>query len=532
MTRHAELPGIEFREDPGLPPAESRDITLRPLFTVVWRYRHVIIGSIAFIVAAFALVMSFLYFTLPIERTARLGFRLLFDGAQRGEYPNGLRFSASDIVETPVLTDVFASNQLSNYGTYEEFKEAIYVLRSNPALEFLAYEYESKLADARLTPVERAQIEEEYRNKQQSITDPVFTVMMRRTERFQRMPPELMSQVLSDILGTWSQWARERKGAFKYTVPVLSGAFLKEEVRAHQNPVIAIDILRSNALEILDNIEQVSALPGAAVVRSGELKVSLADVKADLEYIIRFQLQPAVALARAQGAASADALRWYVDQQLVQLRVQQEESRSRLKAIQDPLRAYVQGAGASSADPPAAGRSADAAQAVTLSDTFLDRLMAITTQASDVLYRQDKTNAVMLEGRALARIDREIAYYDQLRQSTSGVGRPVAAEEVSRSIETAYAGIARALSQFTSIYDELSNRNLSPATELFAITAPFSMRSTRALSLMQIMMYGVVIVLASVMFVPALCIAHHYAQRAIASQTAPPPAPRRDTMAV
>ena len=501
MTRPVDAPGFDPYEGPGATPEPVSEITLRPLLRILWRYRRIIVGSVAFVGAVSTLVLVTLFFSLPIERTARVGFRLLFDGAAKGRYPNQLRFSATDIVEAPILKQVFATDGLSSYGSYEEFKGAIHVLHWSPQLEFLAYEYESRLADARLTPVERTRIEEEYRDKQQSITDPSYVLELRRSERFQRMPRELTIKVLQDILMTWSHWARDRKGAFNYSVPVLSTTFLGDLLQDHEQPFIGLDILRSKTLQIIDNLDAVLLLPGAVVVRSGAEKLSLTDVRARLDHILRFELQPALATDNLRDTGERQAIVGYIDRQLLQLRVKREEVQGRIRAIQEPLREYVQRGPTAVAERPRqdAGGN-EGTQAVTLSDSFLERLVDLSNSSNDAAYRQLKTDEIMTETRVLARIQSEISYYDELLESVKGGGstRPVmTAQEARARLQTSHKNVATALGQFTALYEALSVENLSPSTELYEITSPFSMQSVRALTLRQIVMYDIIIVFAA-----------------------------------
>ena len=65
----------------------------------------------------------------------------------------------------------------------------------------------------KLTPVERAKIEEEFKNKREAMIDPVFALSMRRSEQFTEIPTALAEKVLNDILDTWAQQADLRKGA-------------------------------------------------------------------------------------------------------------------------------------------------------------------------------------------------------------------------------------------------------------------------------------------------------------------------------
>ena len=82
MSDYAQL---ELSQDHrGSPP----EITLRPVLTILWAYRSVIGLSLAVIVVLSTLVMTYLVVALPVERSAQIGFRVMFDGAEQGTYPN------------------------------------------------------------------------------------------------------------------------------------------------------------------------------------------------------------------------------------------------------------------------------------------------------------------------------------------------------------------------------------------------------------------------------------------------------------
>ena len=156
-----------------------------------------------------------------MERLGTLEFRLLFEGASQGQYPNGTPFSSAEITSTPVLTDVFEMNELERYGSYDDFNNSVFVLQSNPELELLSYEYEAKLAAPELTPVDRAGIEEEFRTKREGLTDPRFSLNLREDARLSSISPSVVSKVLDDTLATWARQADERKGGASVQHPHL-----------------------------------------------------------------------------------------------------------------------------------------------------------------------------------------------------------------------------------------------------------------------------------------------------------------------
>ena len=154
----------------GRPGGVSQDdeISLWPLFRTIWAYRHIIVVSISSISSVFLLWALSAYAFQPVERQAGLEFRFTFDGADAGVYPNGLVFSPSEIIGPSVLTEVFEANELERYATYESFKSKLFVLEENRQLELLDLEFQAKLGEPGVSPVDRATLEGEYLTRREA----------------------------------------------------------------------------------------------------------------------------------------------------------------------------------------------------------------------------------------------------------------------------------------------------------------------------------------------------------------------------
>jgi len=140
--------------DPGLaknhvtppsPPDDDGDqISLKSMFEVLWAYRQTLRNGVLIAAAAVAVLFIAASFLVPADRFGTLQFRVLFDGADQGRYPNGTPFSSSEIVATPVLDQVHKANDLQRYMDFTSFKESMLALESNAGLELLSYEYQTK----------------------------------------------------------------------------------------------------------------------------------------------------------------------------------------------------------------------------------------------------------------------------------------------------------------------------------------------------------------------------------------------------
>ena len=475
----------------------------------------------------FVVAMLAAYVSQAVERLGTLEFRLLFEGASQGQYPNGTLFSSAEITSTPVLTEVFEANDLERYGSYEDFKNSVFVLQSNPELELLSYEYQAKLAASGLSPVDRRRIEDDFRTRRQSLTDPRFSLTLREDARVARMPPSLVSKVLDDTLATWARQADERKGALRYNIPVFSRNILRRDLIEAEDYITGIDILRAQVRRIIANIDEIATLPGAAVIRLDDGRTSLAEIRVNLEDVLRFQIQPLVGMIRMTGLSrDPESLGRYIDDQFFQVSLQRGEAEKRVAAVQESLRAYmlqswvVPEAGSDSGELIPTVALGGEAMMPQLGESFLDRLLEMSTMNSDVGYRQRLTDRVIDESVAMAALEREQAYYEDLSRSVADLGsrstdagREGELTIIKARFEGAFDQVVTAVEQVNAIYDELSTQNLNPATLLYTVTAPFTMRTGRALSLRTVGLYGILVFMLSLVLVPLGCLLHSYFRR-------------------
>jgi hypothetical protein len=509
------------------------DISLKPYFETLWSYRGVIAVSVVAAATCYLVGVLLLFLTSPVERLSSVPFRLLFDGAEKGEYPNGTLFSTSEIVAGPVLTEVFKIDDLKRFGKYEDFKDTMFVLQSNLDLDLLGYEFQGRLADTRLTPVDRSRIEEEFRRKREALVDPVYSLKMRRHERLTGMPPDLVNKILLDVLAVWAKQADERKGATKYNVDVLSPGILQRQMLEQEDYLVAIDIMRAKTARVLATLEEIDKLPGAKALRVGEDRLSVADVRAGLQDVIRFKLEPLMGLIRSEGITkNSRALSQYAANQLFQLHQEQLESAARVQALQASVREFSDQSALSGGDtgtgapgPIGSPRGTIAPQ---LDQSFLDRLMGLSIAKDQFEYRRKITDRVIIASEVAAAKAREAAYYEDLaKELRTSSGRVVGSPDMVALIKTrsaqAFDEIVQGIERTAAIYKELSAQNLNPASTVFAVTGPFTQETQRSLTLRTVMLYLVLIVMFTLMLVPILCLLHHAfkVRRAAATTTVP-----------
>ena len=504
-------------------------MSIRQAVRVLWGYRRVVWSAVIGVSALFAMGVLLAVLVFPAERLASIPFRLLFDGAAQGKYPNGTAFSPAEIVADPVLTEVYKANDVQRFGEYQDFEDAMFVLQSNPDLDLLTAEYQGRLADTNLTPVDRARVEEEFRRKREALRDPVFSLNLRRHERLTAPPREVAETILTDTLATWARQVVEQKGATRYNVPVFSRNILDEGVLESEDYLIGVDILRVKAQRVIESIDELEKLPGAEIIRTGDGRVSLPEVRANLEDVLRFGLEPLLGIIRSKGVTkNARTLSLYANNQRFQLGLERDVTAAQIRSMQDALREYSsQRAGRPAGDIGAGMTGARVAPGFEtpalipqFGESFLNRLVEMSTlgQTSDVLYRQRLTDRIIEEGDRLTRVEQEVAYYDDLVGAIANIGsRPAGGVEAATLIKTqsrrAYASIGTAIDEVAAIYGALSDQNLNPSNVFYTITGPFAVQTQRSLKVGTVAWAFLLAVLLTLVFVPAACLIHHTRQQ-------------------
>lgn len=522
---------------PGSEP-EDVDISLQPYVDVLRRYRRVILALTLIVGVLFILTAVGAVLLSPSERIASISFRLLFEGAAQNKYPNDAPFSPVEIVAAPVAAEVYRANDLQRFGKFEDFKDSLFVQQANPELDVLGYEYESRLADSKLTTVDRARIEEDFRRRREALVDPTFALSLRRSERFKVLPRELTQKVLTDTLTTWALQAEKTKGVMKYQVPVLSSKVFSRETLENNDYLVAADQLRAGTLRILATVTALEKVPGALTVRTSKDGITLPEIRARLEDVMRFELEPLLGIIRSEGITKNSRLvSLYASNMVFQLQLDKQEIQSRAQALQTSLRDYVAPtASGTTTDNRGAGALRQGGGLDTpglmpqLSESFLDRLekMSALTQKGEMEYRRKLTDQVILETRQVATVEKELAYYQALLKNVESIGNRSAGNPElvtlikARSLK-AFEGIEKATDQLSVLYQEISAQNLNPAARLFEFTGPFSDHTATSRPLARMGLMLLFVMLGTLIVVSAACLVYEMVLRKRSSTTAPAP---------
>lgn len=461
---------------------ESEEVSLHQVGRTIRRYQGPIRLAMLAIAAALFIGIAVIYLLIPTQRVTTLDFRLAFRGAEKGEYPNGTPFSSTEIVSPTVLNEVFRHGDYAQYLEFDDLKSSLFVVQSNEALQALMRAYRAKLSDPKLTAVDRARIEQEFEEKRASLSKADYSISLANSERISKVPNSIRQKILNDTLATWAEQTVDDKGVSLYDISILSSGVFADVSSPAYDYLVGLDVLRSKINSVIENVDQLLAIPGAKVLRTEKTNRSLAELRTKLSDLTSYRLRPLIGTVASEGisknpAASLEFLR----SQLAFTRLEVQEGQSRVASVRDSLERYMQERKTTS---PERSDSAGPTDSIIMDQSFLNRIVELSAEGNDLAYRQRLVDEYRRASIEVVPLESEVRYYEMLLQSFGGRSR--AATDAERTLidgerQAIVAEAVAATNEVNEIYERLS-KDLNPSTMLYALNGPVATTNERAVS--------------------------------------------------
>jgi hypothetical protein len=478
----------------------------------VRRHRGPIVLSIAAITLAYVIAALAAYIATPAKRVSTLEFRLDFEGAEEGLYPNGTVFSPTELTAQPVLIEVFEQNGLEKYMKFSEFRTSVFVEQANRAREQLAREYAERLGVPALTFVERREIEREYAQKLANLSHNSLAVTFVSDDHLRRVPSSVRHKILSDILSNWASRTVKTKGVLLYDIDVLSSSVFHALADDRYDYLIVLDLLRTRIQSVIANIDQLMQIPGAKIARDPESGSTLAEVRLALQDTLNFQVRPAMGFVLNRALSQKpESTREFLQTQLQFAGLNVEDAQDRVAAVRGTLEAYLQDRTGSSREATGSGFPV----IPQIDQSFLDRIVQLTDEGKDITYRQQLVDRIQGESLRAVPIKTEMRYYESLIQSFSGRYRQPSTEEAA----IVEAEISRIIGEAASVTDRMNriygvlSRELEPLAAIATLTAPPRTVTARGISLSTLALIGVLLFLVTAAIVPLVFVVREKLRR-------------------
>ena len=494
--------------------AEHRPLSIRNVARILRAYLPAIALSLLALGMAYTIYLGYRYVSAPIQRTVSLPFRLQFAGSEEGNYPNGRKFSSGDVVVTPVLLQVYRNNDLKRYMSFDRFTHSIVVLEANSSLERLATEYRARLADPRLSPVDRERIEREFRDQRESLAKNEYTLTFLASSDTAQIPDNVIKKALVDVLATWSRMAIMEQHILTRNIALFSPtAVIPSKTLREHDALSRVMVLRTNATRVLLQIDELRKVPGMDLVRSrGGL--SLAELQIRLEQIVRYELEPLLTSSRAATLATDPS------SAIAIVEIQKKYDERQLRAAQSRVDAIRQAVAVYTAQSPPpetprgtpqqpAGEAGATPETLVpqVSDTFIDRVVALAQRSNDVEFRKRMAEDLRGAWTALIPLEQAVAFDTQvlaaLTSGRAGGDRQQVAADIAR-IESEIQQVVTETQEILKRMTEMMN----PSSEIYSLVPP-TVQTQRMVSMKNLAAYGVILMLIALPLI-LLAVFVHY----------------------
>ena len=474
--------------------AADVEITLGDLLEPVLKYRGYILLATMVVTALAALAAGLLYARQTATRSGVLGFRVIFPGAAYGIYPNGQPFAPTDVVAGEVVDAVAATNGIEAYCARDVFRSGFVVVESSPDLEFLNATFEARMADPKLTPLERQRLADEYASRRAS-TPTQFDLRYLDPAACARIPEAVLVKALPDVVETWATKTEQIAGTMRFDTPVLTPAVFDEDRASTADLVIRADLLRTGLGRVIANIQQIELLPGAGQVRGSETHVSFAEVRARLEDLRQARLDPLIA-AIGRGPEG----RVWLEQTLRSAKADELAAQHRADIYYAALREYSRVVVPTSPDTQVVAKAApsldaiplastvkeDAAKGLTTPTAQVDRTLVqriVELSAPNVAFRQDLTlKAIEASVEAVNR-GAVVAHYEALLAlSNSSGAAPLTPDATAAALGEIRSAARDTTARYNEIYTEFSRVSLREGAALYRVERPVEVTSIQPLT--------------------------------------------------
>ena len=381
--------------------------------------------------------------------TWKLDVQFVFSGADRGEYPNGMPFAASDLLSPVVLER--ALRDIDNLPADVDaawLGGKLAVSAHFPDADDLRQQYQQRL-DGRLSLAEIRELESAFSRdfRRGTQTSARLFLITSRSD----LP---VGDILRAIPAAWAEYMREEYGVFRTNRTLFGAGAVSADMFNESDPLMVYLILRQQVGLLQENVALLQAEPNSGNVRDPQSGLGLADIRARAsqleELVLEGQLPQVLEISVYQNPEQA--------QRFLEVRVAQQQQN--LALLQSKSAAVDQALGdydidqSSSLEGVAVGLGAGG-------DDFLGRLIALGVEGGDLGFRQELTRQRLdydLEAAGVA------SNIERLGALLTDMALPLQADASAYDMEQAY------LEEISAQLDRLvaSIRSLFEATERLA----------------------------------------------------------------
>ena len=477
---------------------ESVTLSVPGLIKTIREYSSAILLTVVAAAVGYVILALAYYVLTPSVKVTDLPFRFDFESS-KGRYPNGAKFNTAEVITPPVLQEVHKMNGLARFIDYPTFARSVFIVESNPDYDRILSEYRARLSDPKLMPVDRERIVSDFELKLASVDRSTFAVTFVCGPNAKCPPLSLIRKSLSDVLRVWARRATNEKRVLLYRAPILSTSVLQTDQMRTTDPLSRSLLLRARVVDVLRNLEVFARIPGAELVRTPDDQISYLELSVYLRDLLRFQVEPLIESLVA--SSTSPRTREQLQAQLRFDRMVYDAATSRRQALLDALAAYEQNDRVTDPTVRATGQGQSLQTAPTgeesitpqLSDSFLDRLITLTSRSGDREYRQRLVDEIKLAAIETVPLEAAVGYDQRLLEHAGTGAATVPPEQFEQIWEASFASLKRSTEKLGVLYQSASSQ-MYPEM-LYASAGPTKTRVDRVVSLPRMAMIFIIVIM-------------------------------------
>ena len=385
-----------------------------------WRFgRRLTIGLVVVFVA-FALFYWGSAMLLGDREKARYTWtsdiQFLFTGVTQGEYPNGMSFSANDLISDVVLEralDLANQPDLEVAALSKQLNVASYL----PRLSQLTREYEQRLnkeqasgeesSEQRLSQVEIEELEQAYLNELRRGVQRQAKLMITADD-----PSFPGAEILEAIPRAWAEYVTEQLKTFSTDRMLYSSRLIDEGIFDEADFVSAYNLILDQLRLLRQNLLVLDAEPNSGLVRDPESSRRLSDIRARADQLESVYLDNVLSQVIGLGLTrNPEQTLAFIEARSAELERRASLLNQQSEAIDNALQGYVRTHN---------DQQSMKALAETNND-FLDGLVSLGMQSGDLDFRQRLTQDRLALDLEATSVQSELLRLQGLTNSVSGL---------------------------------------------------------------------------------------------------------------
>lgn len=338
------------------------------------------------------------YLATPDRGSYSLPIQLSFSGVDKGKYPNGTQFLLSDIVAPVVLNKVHSELLLSEYGiTAQQLMSLVSVtpyIRDEQLID-QKYAFLQDEGEKTLTPQELDQMRDAKQREKAAAAKRSAILYYNAVALEQEIPKYMIQQILLKTVEQWSEFRIDKLGVLSLDLVVYGDKIFDETLIKTLDYPILFEYLSDRVTLIRHNINTLSTVPNANLSSAREDEYSLPELAKILSDIETFKIsplrQPVLSLGISKDETSRKATIYYYQNKLENLMLVQQTLNDKASVASRTFSRYTKGQNSTAASELGQSQSAGMLAQTTIpqfGDAFLDRIIDMSSESSDIKYRQ------------------------------------------------------------------------------------------------------------------------------------------------